>query len=225
MIQTILSIILFLFTEISFAQYDAECFVSTKKEIKLEIDEAYKAPGDSVRIQDTLLINGQSRYVDTMFRVRNFDANPYVNKIVGCRMPEFSFFTLNKEELSINKIVSDFTIISFSSTTYGDVCKARLHQFCRLKTVLKDSLTVINIFEDVDQKVIDYAKNYESNIEFIANADLLTYHYTLGTGAIIYIIDKYKNIIFVKTGQRYNYSPDEIYSELLDKIRAANCSD
>lgn len=219
------SIFLFIFLSAaitSFAQYDAECFINAKKEIKLSIENV---PRDSMRFQDTLTINNVRRYVDTILAVRNIDANPHVQKVVGCRMPDFNFFNLSGTDLSINKIKSDFTIVSFSSTTYGDVCNARLHQFCKLKSLLKDSLTVINIFEDKDKQVLDYSLNYENNVEFVANADLLFYHYSLGVGPIIYILDKYKNIIFVKAGHKYNYTPDEIYSELLEKIRSTNCSD
>lgn len=206
----------------SFAQYDAECFINAKKEIKLSIENV---PLDSMHFQDTLTINNVRRYVDTMLVIRNVDANPHVQKVIGCRMPDFNFFNLNGIDMSINKIQSDFTIISFSSTTYGDVSNARLHQFCKLKSLLKDSLTVINIFEDDDKKVLDYSLNYESNVEFVANADLLFYHYSLGVSPIIYVLDKYKNIIFVKASHRYNYTPDEIYSELLEKIRSTNCVD
>lgn len=219
----IVPLFVFLFTfHIGFSQYDAECFINAKKEIKLSIENL---PIDSMRFQDTLTINNVRRYVDTMFAVRNVDVNPHIQKVVGCRMPDFNFFNLSGADMSINKIKSDFTIISFSSITYGDVCNARLHQFCKLKTLLKDSLTVINIFEDNDKKVLDYSLNYESNVEFVANADLLFHHYGLQVGSVIYVIDKYKNIIFVKTGHKYNYTPDEIYAELLEKIRATTCSD
>lgn len=210
------------FSLINFAQYDAECFINAKKEIKLAIENL---PIDSMHVQDTLTINNVKRYVDTLIAVRNVDANPHVQKVIGCRMPDFNFFNLSGTDMSINKIQSDFTIISFSSTTYGDVCNARLHQFCKLKSLLKDSLTVINIFEEKDKQVIDYSLNYENNVEFVANADLLSHRYGLGVGPIIYVIDKYKNIIFVKAGHKYNYTPDEIHSELLDKIRATNCAD
>ncbi len=219
------SISIFVFLSIAvnvFAQYDAECFINAKKEIKLSIENV---PRDSVHFQDTLTINNVRRYVDTMLAIRNIDANPHVQKVIGCRMPDFNFFNLSGSDLSINKIQSDFTIVSFSSTTYGDVCNARLHQFCKLKSLLKDSLTVVNIFEDKDKQVLDYSLNYDNNVEFVANADLLFYHYSLGVGPVIYILDKYKNIIFVKAGHKYSYTPDEIYSELLEKIRATNCSD
>lgn len=120
----IVSIIIILLMNQSFAQYDAECFINAKKEIKLSIENV---PRDSMRFQDTLTINNVRRYVDTVLAIRNVDANPHVQKVVGCRMPDFSFFNLNGTDLSINKIQSAFTIVSFSSTTYGDVCNARLH--------------------------------------------------------------------------------------------------
>ena len=223
--HTLLLFILSLCGNILTAQYDSECFVTTKKEIKILLEKGLAEPGDSIRFQDTIVINGVRRYVDTMFLVRNFDAGPFVTKIVGCRMPDFSFFNLNKDELSVNKISTDYTIISFSSTSYGDVCNARLNQYCRLKKLLQDSLTVLNIFEEEDAKVSEYSKSYEDNVEFIANADLITYNYSLNTGATIFLLDKYKNIIYVKTGQRYNYTPDEIYSELLEIMRSTTCSD
>jgi cytochrome oxidase Cu insertion factor (SCO1/SenC/PrrC family) len=209
----------------SYAQYDAECFNNTKKQIKLAIEEEFSRPTDSVRFRDSLYIGGVMRYVDTVIYRYQYDANPIVQRIVGCRMPDFTFFTINKDEMSVNAISSDFTLITFSSTTYGDVCNARLQQYCRLKKALKDSLTVINIFEDPDKKVIDYAMNYESNVEFVANADVLTSRYSLNTGAQIFLLDRYKNIIYINAGQRYRDTPDEIYSELLDKMREYSCSD
>lgn len=223
--KSILIFILFLSGNTLFAQYDSECYVTTKKEIKLTIEKIIKEPGDSVRFQDTLMIAGSKRYVDTVLRVWTLDNDPYVKKFIGCRMPDFTFFTINKDEMSVNKITSDFTLISFSSTTYGDVSNARLYQFCKLKTLLNDSLVVLNVFEEEDEKVVEYSKNYAENVEFIANADLITYNYTFNGGTIIYLLDKYKNIIYVKSGHRYNYTPDEIYSELLEKIRAYDCAD
>lgn len=210
------------FTISSFAQYDAECFNNAKKEIKISLENL---PLDSVHFQDTLTINNVRRYVDTVVAMRRIDANPSAQKLIGCRLPDFNFFNLSGTDLSINKIESDFSIISFSSTTYGDVSNARLIQFCKLKSLLKDSLIVINIFEENDKKVLEYSLNYDSNVEYVANADLLFYHYALSVGPVIYVLDKYKNIIFVKTGHNYIYTPDEIYWEILEKIRATNCSD
>ncbi|MFL5764012.1 MAG: hypothetical protein ACJ77K_08735 [Bacteroidia bacterium] len=221
-------VLIFSFFVISYslsAQYDAECFNKAREEIKKAIDQDFKRPTDSLHVQDTLLIGGVSRYVDTVFYRYQYDANPIVQKVVGCRMPDFTFQTINKEQMSVNGISSDFTIISFSSTTYGDVCNARLHQYCRLKKLLGDSLTVINIFEEPDNKVKDYAGNFDNNVEFVAYGDVLSKYYSLNTGAQVYVLDKYKNIVYINAGQQYVNTPDEIYSELLDKIRSTNCSD
>lgn len=216
-------IFIFLFFAInSFAQYDAECFNERKKEILLSIESA---PRDSIHFQDTLTVNNVRRHLDTMLSYSNLDVNTSAQKLIGCRLPDFNFFNVSGMELSINKIESDFAIISFSFATYADVGNARLHQYCKLKSLLKDSLTVINIFTDADKIVSSYALNFESNVEFVANADLLIYQYGLDLEPVIYVIDKYKNIIFVKTGYNYNISPDEIYFELLEKIRATNCAD
>lgn len=216
-------IFIFLFlANASFSQYDAECFNEKKKEIMASLDNS---PLESMHIQDTLTVNNVRRYVDTILAYSNLDINLSAQKLIGCRLPDFNFFNISGTELSINKIESDFAIISFSFATYGDVCNARLYQYGRLKSLLKDSLTVINIFTDTDKIVSDCSLNYESNVEFVANADLLIYQYGLDVEPVIYVIDKYKNIIFVKTGYNYNYSPDGIYSELLEKIRATNCAD
>ncbi|HEY0029625.1 MAG TPA: hypothetical protein VGC65_02615 [Bacteroidia bacterium] len=215
----------FFCTFVAPAQYDAECFINTKKEVRLAVESAIKQPGDSVYIKDSIFVNGVKRYIDTAMRVWHLEDDPYVKRFVGCRMPDFSFFTVQKNEMSVNSIRSDFTIINFSSTTYGDVSNARMHQLCKLKKRLNDSLTVLNIFADNDKQVLAYAANYEENVEFVANADLITYNYTFNGGAIIYVLDKYKNIIYVKSGHNYRDTPDEIYSELLELIRASNCSD
>ncbi len=222
MLRTSFITIVLLMSVNLFCQYDAECFINTKKEIKLSIENQ---PLDSLHYRDSLTINNVTRYVDTVLRVYRADATPYVQKMVGCRLPDFAFFNLDGVDMSINKIVSDFAIISFSSTTYGDVSNAHLQQFCKLKSALKDSLTVINIFEEKDKDVLDYSKSYESNVEFVANADLLFYHYSLQLGPVFYVLDRYKNIIFIKSGHHYIYSPDEIYSELLEKMRSTDCSD
>jgi hypothetical protein len=223
--RSLLLFFLFFSSASLFAQYDAECFNKTKEEIKKEVAELFKHPTDSVHWQDSMLTQSGMRYIDTVLYRYQYDANPIVKKIIGCKIPDFNFLTINKEEMSVGTISSEFMLICFSSTSYGDVCNARLHQYCRLKKLLKDSLTVINIFEDVDKKVSDYALNYENNVEFVANADVLTYNYGLGTGTVIYVLDKYKNIIYVKTGTEYRDTPDEIYPELLEKIRGTSCAD
>ena len=81
----IASTIILLFTNESFAQYDAECFINAKKDIKLAIENV---PRDSVRFQDTLTINNVRRYVDTMIAVRNVDANHMFKRllVVECRI-------------------------------------------------------------------------------------------------------------------------------------------
>ena len=218
---------LFLSSHIVFAQYDAECFVMNKEKVKegirnLSNDQLF----DSVHVQDTLLMNGVSRYVDTIIAMRKgVDISYLVEKVVGCKMPDFTFFTISKEDMSIEKIKTDFTILSFGSSGYGDVSNARLYQFCKLKKLLKDSLTVINIYEDVDAKIIEYSKMFSDNVEYVANADELFLKYTFGDGPSIFVLDGNKSIIYVKTGGHYINTPDEIYIEILEKIRATNCSD
>lgn len=210
---------------IVFAQYDAECFIVNKEKVKegiknLSNDQLF----DSVHFKDTLLMNGVSRFVDTIIAMRKrVDISGLTEKVVGCTMPNFSFFTTDKEDLSIEKIKTDFTILSFGSSSYGDVPNARLYQFCKLKTLLKDSLTVINIYEEVDAKVIEYSKMFPNNVEYVANADVLVYKYTFGDGGSVFVLDKYKNILYVKSGYSYINTPDEIYNEILDKIRATKC--
>ncbi len=225
--RIVFAILLFLSSIPVVAQYDAECYTRNKESIKEEIKKLSNAVlFDSVYIADTFLIDGVKRYVDSLVAVRKgVDITDMVNRVVGCKMPDFSFFNINKEELSVYKIQSDFTILTFGSVSYGDVSNARLHQFSKLKALMKDSLEVINIYEDVDEKVIEYMKYFENNVEYVANADLLIYNYTFGNGPITYVLDKYKNIIYIKSGHQYRYTPDEIYSEILDKIRATNCSD
>lgn len=218
----ILPIFIFLFSSlIGYSQYEAECFINTKKEITLTIENV---PRDSMRIQDTVFINGQTRYVDTVIGVRGFDVNPYMQKIVGCKMPDFNFFNLNGEEHSVYKMQNDFTIIFFSSIHCGDGCNNQLRELGKLKSTLKDSVSVINIFEETDARISEYVKDYDSNMDYVANADLITLKYSFG-GALVFILDKYKNIIYVKHGTRYNYTPTEIYNEMLQKIRATVCSD
>jgi hypothetical protein len=208
------------------AQYDAECFNNTRDEI-LSAIKSIRPDTLHFPVHDTIdLPDGKKRYIDTTYiALRGYDVNPQVSKIIGCKMPDFSFFNIDKKEMSVYGVPSDFTLICFNSTTYGDVCNARLHQFCRMKDQLKDSLTVLNIFEEPDKKVVEYAKYFENNVEFIANADLLQYSYAMNLGAMIYVLDKYKNIIYVKSGQDYVNTPDEIYSELMDKIRSYSCKD
>src|ERR1043165_1338260 len=62
----------------SYAQYDAECFNNTKKQIKLAIEEEFSRPTDSVRFRDSLYIGGVMRYVDTVIYRYQYDANPIV---------------------------------------------------------------------------------------------------------------------------------------------------
>lgn len=216
------ALILLFVVEASFAQYDAECFINSKKEVKFAVENQ---PLDSIAFKDTLIIDGVKRYVDTVRKYYKVDPELYVQKMVGCRMPDFTFFNLEGTDLSINKIRTDFSIVSFSSTTYGDICNARLQQFCKLKSFLKDSISVINIFEEKDNEVLTYSKDYGSNVEYVANADLLFYHYNLQFGPTVYLLDKYKNIIWIKVGHRYKYTPDEIYLEILEKIRSTYCAD
>jgi peroxiredoxin len=210
-----------LFCKSVFSQYEAECFMNTKKEILFEIENM---PNDTLHFHDTIEEIGSKRYLDTTVMIRGKDVSPLINKIVGCRMPDFPFSNLDGKDFSINGIKSDFMLVYFSFVDCGDVCNAQLKEFSKLKTTLKDSLTVINIFPDSNGKVREFAKDYESNIEFIANADLLTYNYSFG-GTTLFVLDKYKNIIYVKNGAHYVYSPSEIYFDLLEKMRGTKCSD
>ncbi len=59
MINIVLALIFLLLPNLTFAQYDAECFINTKKEIKLTIE---RLPVDSIHFQDTIFINGQNRF-------------------------------------------------------------------------------------------------------------------------------------------------------------------
>jgi hypothetical protein len=217
-----LSALLLLMSSACFSQYVSECFFQKKEQVK---NELISMPVDSAMFPDSILVNGEKKSQPKKIFFVRADKDPIIQKMEGCRMPDFSFYTLNKEDLSIDRIKSDFTIVCFSSTSYGDVCNARLHNFCKLKNLLKDSLTVITIFQEKDETVSNYARDYDSNIEFVANADRLTNTYTIDRGHIIYILDKYKNIIYVKSQQHYHYTPDEIFYELLNKIRGAVCED
>jgi hypothetical protein len=224
--KTLFIFILLLFFRNCFAQYDAECFLTNREFAKNEIKNlSNNLLYDTVSFDDTVMTSAGKRFRDTVLAMRKpVDISSFVNKLVGCKMPDFSFFNIAKEEMSVYKIQSDFTILTFGSVSYGDVSNARLHQFSKLKTTLKDSLTVINIYDDADDKVIEYARDFENNVEYVANADLLIYNYTFGNGPITYVLDKYKNIIFIKSGHEYRYTPDEIYVEILEKIRATKCS-
>ena len=215
--------IIFLLTNQSSAQYDAECFNEKKKEILLALENA---PRDSMRFQDTLVINNVKRYVDTMFAIRNMDVDPYIDKIIGCRMPDFNFFSLNGEEFSINKTKSEFIVLNFSFDC-GDVCNYQLEQYSKLQKVLGDSVAIYNIYEEPEKKVKEYVQSLAiDNMQFIANADLLTYHYSMSIKRpFLYLLDRHKNIIYVKCGQSQTESRVYMYETLLEKIRATNCAD
>ena len=220
----LLFILSFLFKNIS-AQYEAECFVKTKELINKEITTM---PTDSMHIQDTIMGPDMvKRYLDTVVRIYNSDkANAKVSKIVGCRMPDFSYTDLAGETYSINSIKTDFTIVNFSFIDCGDVCNVGLHCFSKLKSKLKDSITVINIYRDPTDKVREFVKDFEDNIEFVGNADILSYNYSIEYGSsIYYVLDKYKNIVYVKSGFHYVNSPNEIYFDLLEKMRVTACPD
>lgn len=223
MFKSIIIFIFLFFTIASFAQYDAECFNEKKKEILQAIENA---PRDSMHFMDTLVINNVKRYVDTVFAMRNMDVDPYIDKIIGCRMPDFNFFNLNGEEFSINKTKSDFIILNFSFDC-GDVCNYQLEQYSKLQKVLGDSVAIYNIYEEPDTKIKEYVKSIEiDNLHFVANADLLTYHYSMSVRRpFLYLLDRHKNIIYVKCGQSQTESRVYMYETLLGKIRATNCAD
>lgn len=223
MSRLILIFIFLFFTITTFAQYDAECFSEGKKEILLAVENS---PVDSVRIQDTILIDGRYRYVDTLVGMRYLDAGPYLHKVIGCKMPDFNFFNLSGEEYSINKTKSEFIILNFLFDC-GDVCNYQLEQYSRLQKTLGDSVVIYNIFEESDKKVNEYVKSNEiDNMQFVANADLLTFHYSIGVQRpFLYLLDRHKNIIYLKCGQNQTESRVYMYETLLEKIRATNCSD
>lgn len=223
MLKSILIFIFILLSVTSFSQYEAECFNQKKNEILLAIENA---PRDSMHFQDTLVIDNVKRYVDTMFVMRNMDVDSYISKIIGCRMPDFNFFNLNKEEFSINKTKSEFIILNFSFEC-GDICNYQLEQYSKLQKVLRDSVAIYNIYEEPDKKVKEYVQGIGiDNLQFVANADLLTYHYSVSVRRpFLYLLDRHKNIIYMKCGQSQTESRVYMYETLLQKIRATNCSD
>ena len=206
-----------------FAQYDAECFNAQRK---LITENIANTPLDSMHYRDTLRIAGVDRYIDTVYGFRVKDVSTQISKVVGCKMPDFSFFDLNGEEFSVYKTRSDFTIINFSFDC-GDVCNYQLGELSKLKKDLGDSVVIYNIYELEDKKLIDYFKSLElaDNMEFVANADLLLFSYAIkDIRPFIYLLDKYKNIIYVKGGQDVTESPTFLYEQFLEKMRATNCS-
>jgi len=220
----IFSIFIFLFSSlVGYSQYDSECFINTKKEIKLAIENI---PVDSVHFQDTLVIDGKSRYVDTMFAVRNMNVDPYIIKIIGCTMPDFSFFNLDGQEFSINKTKADFIVLNFSFDC-GDICSYQLDQFSKLQKVLGDSIAIYNIYDEPNERVKEIPKTYKiDNLQFVANADLLTFSYSLNVRRpFLYLLDSHKNIIYVKAGQSQTETATYIYDTLLEKIRSTHCGD
>ena len=112
-------------------------------------------------------------------------------------MPDFNFFNLNGEEFSIKKIKSDFIVLDFSYDC-GDVCNYQLEQLSKLENVLGDSITIFNIYDEPNEKVKEFLKLYKAdNLQYVANAELLTYSYSLNVRRpLLYLLDRHKNIIY-----------------------------
>ena len=217
--------ILFFLCKNSFAQYDAECFVKNREAIKGEID---KLPYDSLHLNDTILVNGVKTYRDTIILVsgRLRDLSSIVNKVVGCKLPDFTYFDLNKEEMSIDKIKSEYTIVYFGMLSCGDICNMYLDELSALKKTLKDSLTVVNIYDEKNDKVKEYSTSGEwDNICFVANADMISYNYSLQIGTHMLVLDKYKNIILVENGWDQTQTRTALYYKFLNLMRSRKCSD
>ncbi|MGZ4035616.1 MAG: TlpA family protein disulfide reductase [Bacteroidia bacterium] len=220
-----LFILSFFYKNIS-AQYDAECFVKNKEAIKSEID---KLPLDSFHLDDTILVNGVKKYRDTIVLVsgRLRDLSLIINKVIGCKLPDFSYFDLNGEEMSVDKIKSEFTVVYFGMLSCVDVCNMYLDELSALKKTLNDSITIVNIYDEKDDRVREYSKTNSSwdNINFVANAAMISYNYSLPIGTQMFILDKYKNIIYIENGWNYNQTRTALYFKFLELIRSRHCSD
>jgi hypothetical protein len=201
--------------------------VKNKEAIKVEIDNL---PLDSIHWDDTVVVNGVKHFRDTVVTVsgRLRDLSSIVNKVIGCKLPDFTYFDLNKEEMSIDKIKSDFTVVYFGMLSCGDVCNMYLDELSALKKTLKDSLTVVNVYDESDIRVKEYSVSgdgWDNYIHFVANADMISYNYSLQIGTHMFILDKDKNIIYVENGWNYNQTRTALYYKFLEMMRSKHCSD
>jgi RNA binding exosome subunit len=192
------------------SQNDYTCFA----DVRAKTEEIWLYPRRAV--------NGN----DTVFAKPDYDkVLGNLKELIGCAMPDFSFFTTADKEYTISKISSEYTILYFSFIDCGDVCNDYLQQFSRLEDHFGDSITVINIYKQDHKKVKDFASAFPDNIEFVANAEILTRYYSMGGDQpVLYLLDKKKKIVMAEIAINSRNMNNVLYEKISLKIKEINCA-
>lgn len=211
-------------SQFSFAQYDYNCFESAKEALKAEMKRIEaNMQYDSISYPDE---NGMVRKYP---KAKGFDPSGLdyqLAKVIGCKMPDFSFFNLKGQDFSIGGVHSTYTIIYFTSLTCSDVCDDYIRQFSRLRDKFQDSLTVFMIYPNSNLSVMERVKHLPENVEYIANADQIWRNYGIGGDLnVMLLLDRSKTILHAEMGSSAAKTYPILYEIFYNRIRELSCID
>lgn len=216
-------IFLLFISQASYAQYDYNCFESVRTEVKKEMEILMSAPLDSIEITT---VDSIKRKVPKARKANLEKVSAEMVKIIGCQIPNFSFFNMQEKEFSIDKINSSYTIVYFTYLHCGDECNDYIRQFSKLKDQLQDSLTVIIIYKEKNSRVAERISYLPENVEYVANAEQIWRNYALSDGlTTALLLDRSKTVLLMEVGANPERMYPIIYDRFLKKIREISCKD
>jgi peroxiredoxin len=192
------------------SQNDYTCF----SEVRQKVDSLWNIPRPKKLIgKDSVF--AQPDYVSIRSEINNS---------IGCTMPDFSFFNVQDQEITLSKLSSEYTLVFFSFIDCGEICNDYITQFADLRTTMGDSLTVILIYKEPNDRVTAFSKDFTGNLEFVANADILTKYYSMGGNQpVFYLMNKRRRILMVEAAINSRNTYRVLYDKLRTKITESNC--